>query len=64
MRLNIPHVFRGTRQVNYGAQMLSDLLENTHEKDSFDLGADLHGPQRCTRVATVPSPYAVSWGLR
>ncbi|KOS36365.1 hypothetical protein ACN38_g12895 [Penicillium nordicum] len=44
MRLNTPHVFRGTRQMNYDAQCLA---ENTHEKDSFDLGVELHGPQRC-----------------
>ncbi|KAJ9491433.1 hypothetical protein VN97_g1830 [Penicillium thymicola] len=55
---------------DYDAQMLSDLLENTHEKTSLiwvwscmglnDVDVSYIG----TRVATGPSPYVVSWGLR
>ncbi|KAJ9481969.1 hypothetical protein VN97_g11489 [Penicillium thymicola] len=56
---------------DYGAQTLSHLLENTHTRKPRliwvrscmglnDVDVSCIG----TRVATGPSPYVVSWGLR
>ncbi|KAJ5941677.1 hypothetical protein N7516_001845 [Penicillium verrucosum] len=47
---------------DYGAQTLSHLSKNSHEKARFDLGVDLHGPQQSRGLGLVWDPL---WaGLR